>query len=109
MAYAIASITPIELAGGKTLAKLKVTPDAATGSLALASYCKGQAIPLTYPSFQADLTANCYTGQAIQDGSTKTTINFKLWKAGGTAADTAYIAFEILVLLVDHTEALATL
>jgi hypothetical protein len=108
MAYSITSITPIGTMGGMKLAIVKISPDAATETTAFAAYCKDEVIPLTPPNFIEAMTANCYTAQAVQNSTTKTSIDFALWRAGGSAA-TAYLDFTLLVAFKDSAADLATL
>lgn len=95
MAY---SGTPVisEFSAQLRPAMVKVTPDAATGSLTFSGFTAVTAI--LGVAFAGDLTANCYSIQAAIDGTTANKVNFKLWKAGGTAADTAFIAFWVSVV-----------
>jgi len=79
-------------AGKRKLFFVKISPDAATGDY---TFDKAEAIESVVAVFAEDLTANCYSLQAAIDGTTKNKINFKLWKAGGTAADTAYLDFYV--------------
>jgi hypothetical protein len=96
MAYTKGTVTPTEMGGQYKIVTVKVTPDAATGDVTLTEISNATAI-LGF-GFTGDLTVNCYSMQAAIDGSTANKINFKLWKAGGTAADTAYVAFWVAVL-----------
>jgi hypothetical protein len=111
MAMTITSVTPIGEIGGMTLAKVRINPDTtdASETIALAAYCKDEAIPLSPPNYIEAMSANCYTGQVFQNSSTKTSVDVRLWKAGGTAADTAVLDFEFIVLFKDSEADLATL
>lgn len=97
MAYAIATDTaPTQLGGRNRIVTKKITPDAATGSITFSELTTVSSI-IGFV-FAGTLTANCYSGDAQIDGSTANKVNFQLWKAGGTAADTAFIAFHVTVL-----------
>lgn len=97
MSYSVGStIGPTVLGGTYRIVTKKITPDAATGSITFSEFGTVDAI-LGF-GFNADLTANCYTMQAAINGATANQVDFKLWKAGGTAADTAYVGFWVAVL-----------
>lgn len=96
MAYAVSTtVGPTQFGGKYRVVSKKVTPDAATGSVTFSEFSTVDSI-LGF-GFAGDLTANCYTMQAAIDGSTANQVNFKLWKAGGTAADTAFVPFWVSV------------
>jgi hypothetical protein len=83
-------------AGKRKLFFVKISPDAATGSY---TFDKAEAIEcIAPPCFAEDLTANCYSVSAAINGTTKNKINFKLWKAGGVAADTDYLDFYLMAV-----------
>ena len=96
MAYTATKVGPTILGGTYRLVMAKVTPDAATGSYVFSDF--GTVDAVLGCQFAGDLTANCYTVQAAINGATLNQVDFKLWKAGGTAADTAFIAFWVTVL-----------
>lgn len=73
---------------GRKMFGAKVSPDAATGDVTIPGMTS---IDYAIISFCEDLTATCYTCQVIPDTTTLNKINIKLWKAGGTAADTGYL------------------
>lgn len=97
MAYTYSALTPAatQFASNQRLISVNVTPDAATGSITVAEITTIDAI-IGF-GYNADLTANCYTMQVAIDGTTANKLNFKLWKAGGTAADTAFVGFWVTV------------
>lgn len=70
----------------------KVSPGAATGNITFSDLT---ALDYVVVAYAEDLTANCYTVQAIIDGSTLNKVNWKVWKAGGTAG-TSQIDFIII-------------
>lgn len=86
------TIVTTEFAGTRRLLVLSCTPDDATEAIDLSSYCTG--ITGAVATFAGDATANCYS---ISTSVSTTTLTVKLWKAGGTAADTAYVALTIFV------------
>src|SRR5260370_6653360 len=97
MAYSVAATKgPTVLSAVYRIVVKNITPDAATGSVVFSEFGTVDAI-LGF-GFNADLTANCYTIQAAINGSTANQVDFKLWKAGGTAADTAFVGFWVSVL-----------
>ena len=97
MAYTVSSTKgPTEFAGESRVIVKKVSPDAATGDVTFSEL--GTVDVILGMTFCEDLTANCYSLQAAIDGTTVNKVNFKLWKAGGTAADTAYLDFHIAVI-----------
>lgn len=98
MAYSYAKLTPTatQLGGKLRIITVNVTPDAATGSVVIAECTTIYAVLGT--SWNADLTANCYTIQAIVNSTTANQVDFKQWKAGGTAADTAFVGFNVTVI-----------
>ncbi|MBI4396131.1 MAG: hypothetical protein HY548_03480 [Elusimicrobia bacterium] len=98
MAYSVSStIGPLDVSAGKyRMITKKVSPDAATGSVTFSEVTTVDSI--VGFGFLENLTANCYTMQASINGSTANQVDFALWKAGGTAADTAYLDFWITVL-----------
>lgn len=97
MAYTYAPLTPpiTQLSGRERLISVKVTPDAATGSITVGEITTIRAI--VGFGFNAAVTANCYTMDVAIDGTTANKLNFELWKAGGTAADTAFVGFWVTV------------
>jgi hypothetical protein len=100
MAYALSTTTgkvgPTVLGGTYRIVTARITPDAATGSYIFSDF--GTVDMVLGYGYCADLTSNCYTMQAAIDGSVANKVNFKLWKAGGTAADTAFVDFYVSVL-----------
>jgi hypothetical protein len=95
MAYASTTVKPSQLAG-KIVVSVKVTPDAATGNIVISQLRTIDSI--LGVAFAGDVTANCYTAQAAINGSTANQVDIKLWKAGGTAADTAYVPLWVSVV-----------
>lgn len=96
MAFTRSTVGPSVLGGTYRIVMAKVTPDAATGNIVFSEF--GTVDAVIGCQFAGDLTANCYTVQAAIDGSVVNQVNFKLWKAGGTAADTAFVAFWVTVV-----------
>lgn len=100
MAYALSTTTgkvgPTELGGTYRIVVARITPDAATGSYTFSDFSTVDAI-IGF-GFAADLTSNCYTMQAAPNASTANQVDIKLWKAGGTAADTAFVDIWVAVL-----------
>ena len=97
MAYSVSSTEgPTTLAATYRIVSKKVSPDAASGSVTFSEFDTVDAI-LGF-GFCEDVTANCYTIQALINGSTANQVDFKLWKAGGTAADTAFVDFWVSVI-----------
>ena len=97
MAYSVVSTKgPTELAAVyKVVAKI-ISPDAATGSITFSEFDTVDQV-LGF-GFSDDADANCYTISAKVNGSTANQVDFKLWKAGGTAADTTFVDFFVTVL-----------
>lgn len=97
MAYSITTDTaPTQLGGRNRIVVKKITPDAATGSITFSELTT--VVSVIGFAWAGTLTANCYSADVQIDGSTANKVNFQLWKAGGTAADTAYLAFHVTVL-----------
>jgi len=97
MAYSVSSTKgPTVFGGTQRLISKKVSPDAATGSVVFSELDTLDSI--VGFGFLEDLTANCYTMQATINGGTANQVDFKLWKAGGTAADTAFLDFWVTVI-----------
>jgi hypothetical protein len=97
MAYTVSTtVGPTELGGQYRITAKKVSPDDATGSVTFTEFDTVHAV-LGF-AFAEDLTANCYSADVQINGSTANQVDFKLWKAGGTAADTAFLDFWVTVL-----------
>lgn len=93
MAYTAGTKYIVDSPGGsyKTV-HLAVTPDGATGTVSFSTELSS--ILSAQVTFSADATANCYS---ISTSVSSTTLTIKIWKAGGTAADTAYVAMYVTV------------
>ena len=100
-AWSVTSITPIGEMGGETLAIIKLNPDSATATIAVASESGyeniGEVIPLA-TNFVEDIAAGCTMAQSYQNSSTVTSLDVKLWEQDGTAA-TAFKDLEVLAIL----------
>lgn len=97
MAYSVSTTKgPTELGGVYKVVSKKVSPDAATGNVTFSEFDTVDAI-LGF-TFAETLTANCYSADVQINGSTANQVDFQLWKAGGTAADTAFLDFWVTVL-----------
>ena|SRR3990167_10327124 len=97
MAYStVSTVGPTELGGSYKIVTKIISPDAATGSITFTEFDTVDAI-IGF-GFKDDSDANCYSMNAEINGSTANQVDFKLWKAGGTAADTTFVDFHIAVL-----------
>lgn len=90
-------VSPATELGGKYKVVVgQATPDAATGNITLSNWTT---IAYVVASFAGTLTANCYSLDVAVDGTNKNQINFELWKAGGTAADTAFLPVNFIAIV----------
>lgn len=86
------TLIPTEYAGGYKQVIINCDPDAATTTIDLTG--KVKVIKGVVATFIGDATANCYS---ISTSWSDLTLTVKLWKAGGTAADTAYVDLTVVV------------
>lgn len=97
MAYSTSTtVGPSQFGGVYRIVVKKVSPDAATGSVTFSEF--GTVDAIIGVAYAETLTANCYSVDAQINGSTANQVDFQLWKAGGTAADTAFLDFWVTVL-----------
>lgn len=104
MAWSVTSITPLGEVGGEALVLIKLNPDSATATIAIASESGyenvGEVIPLA-TNFVDDIAAGCTMAQAQQNSSTVTSMDVKLWEQDGTAA-TSFSDVEVTAILRDN-------
>ena len=90
------TLIPTEMSGGHKVVMINCDPDAATTTIDMTGY--GSAIKGALATFIGDATGNCYS---ISTSISSLTLTVKLWKAGGTAADTAYVDLTVLVVMAN--------
>ena len=86
------TLMPTEMAGQYAVVVINCDPDAATTTIDITG--KLAVIKGVTATFIGDATVNCYS---ISTSFSGLTLTVKLWKAGGTAADTAYVDLTVVV------------